>query len=144
MSKLSQKPTTPDLFAPSAPWCKPVGFREENLTSEERKVYDVMKFHVGAALAIKQEEIARITNMTDRQVQDILKHLTERHGLGLAASVRPPYGVYAIDTQRELDDYCGQLHSRALSQLRREAILRRRKPGELAGQVAAELEAEEN
>jgi len=105
-------------------------------------VYDVMKFHVGAARAIKQEEIAQMTGLSDRQVQDVLKHLTETHGLGLAASVRPPYGVYAIDTQRELDDYCGQLHSRALSQLRREAILRRMRPGELAGQIAAELEAE--
>lgn len=136
---MSEKPTTPDLFR-SAPWWKPVGFREAALTTEERKVYDVVRFHPGAATAIKQDDIAAMTGLSNRQVQEILKHLTEFHGLLLASSVKPPYGVYIPDSADELLNYTRQLRRRAISQLVRLSKLERTHLDDLLGQLRVEIE----
>jgi hypothetical protein len=129
-----------DLFK-SAPWWKPPGFDEAKLTSEERKVYDVVRFHLGRPRAIQADEIAAMADLTTRVVNSVVKSLTEKHALAIGASVAKPYGYYLLDTADELENYCRQLHGRALSQLRRESILRRVHMLELIGQVRMELEA---
>jgi hypothetical protein len=131
-----------DLFK-SAPWWKPVGFSEANLTAEERRVYDVIRFHLGRARAIQADEIAALLDLTTRVVNAVMKSLTENHALAIGASLVRPMGYYLIDTADELENYCRQLHNRALSTLRRESILRRTHMLELLGQIRAELEEEE-
>lgn len=124
-----------DLFKPVPRW-RPAGFDLERLTSEESTVLSYLKIcHVGANRAIKQGELARCCHMEPRTLQQILKHLTETHHVGLASSVAPPYGVYLIETEAEASEYGDQLHGRAMSCLKREAIIRRIRAEELIGQL---------
>jgi hypothetical protein len=140
---MNAQPKDGDLFVKLAPHWKPIGFSESKLAPEERRVYDVVKFHLGRARAIKADELAALLDMTTRAVGDIMKSLSETHCLAIAAAVTKPYGYYLVDTAAELENYCGQLHSRALSQLRRESILRRVPMPELLGQLRSEIEGEQ-
>lgn len=127
----------PDMFGPK--W-RPHDFDQVKLTFEEGRVLSLLEFHVGAARAIKVELIARHAEVPEREAREILKHLTEKHGVAIASLVQPPYGVYLVETAEELEDYCEQLKGRALSALRRMAILRRQHLGELLGQIRLEAE----
>jgi hypothetical protein len=127
-----------DIFKPAPRW-KPAGFDAAKLTSEEEVVLSYLKIlHVGARRAIKQLDLAKCCHMDDRKLQMILKHLTETHHIALAASVAPPYGVYLIENEEEARQYGDQLHGRAMSMLRREAIIRRIRADELIGQMRLE------
>lgn len=134
------KPMDPqqNLFDKAPRW-RPANFDASKLTSEEDVVLSYLKIlHVGAKRAIKQSELARCCHMDDRKLQLILKHLTETHHVGLASSVSPPYGVYLIDNEDEAIEYCKQLHNRALSTLRREAVIKRVTLPALLGQLSLE------
>lgn len=122
----------PGLFGPK--W-RPAGFEEAQLTAPEAAVFRLLKFHVGAARAIKVELVARYANVPEREAREILKHLTEKHGLAIASLVQPPYGVYLVETAEELEAYCEQLKGRALSALKRMAILKRQHLEDLLGQL---------
>ena len=123
---------------PTPKW-RPLTLDETKLTSEEAKVFALLKFHVGGARALKVEIAAHAAGVSQREIRDILKHLTEKHGLAIASSVEPPYGVYLVETAEELERYCEQLKGRALSALRRMAILRKQHLGELLGQMKLEM-----
>jgi len=127
-----------DLFKPPPRW-RPVNFDASKLTSEEEVVLAYLKvLHVGANRAIVVRELAKCCHMDARKLREILKHLTETHHVAIASSVEKPFGIFLIDNEEEALDYCKQLHSRALSTLRREAVIKRVTLPALLGQMELE------
>lgn len=107
---------TPDASAtsPSGP----------TLTFDEARTWDLLKRTcMGPDNATKQKHLAARLRMSTRLLQDILKDLTEIHGKPIAASCRPPYGVFVVTEPEQAEDYVAQLKARALSCLRRVSAL---------------------
>lgn len=123
------------LFRPQ--WM-PAGFDAAALPAEEKTLLAILKLHVGRARAIKVSFLSHLSGAGERGVREMLKHLTEDHGVGIASTTEAPFGVYLIETADELNDYCDNLQSRGLSVLRRAAVLKKLHLPELLGQLALE------
>lgn len=87
--------------------------------SAEERVWEALQDHRGADSAITQELLAEICDMPLRRLQKVLKILTEENGRPIAASCRPPYGVFIPETPEEAEPYINQLRARGLSVYRR-------------------------
>lgn len=124
-----------NLFRPQ--WM-PIAFDETTLPAEEKALLAILKLHVGRARAIKVGFLSHLSGAGERGVRDMLKHLSEDHGIGVASTTEAPFGVYLIETAQELDDYCANLQARGLSVLRRAALLKKVHLPELLGQLALE------
>ena len=126
-----------DLFSPR--W-RPEGFDATRLTPIEGAVLSVLRYHVGRARAIVEEELAATLRITDRKLRAILKHMSEEHDIGICSSSTKPYGVYLVETLEEEEDYLKREMGRALSVLRRISRHKRSHYARLAGQAALKLE----
>lgn len=112
---------TPSLAPAAAP-----------LSDDERRVWDLLPH--GRLNAITQARLAAAAGVSTRQLQDILKSLTEDHGLPVCAACSEPMGSFVPATPAEAEPYIRQLRSRALSCFVRIKAL--------SGSVARELLAE--
>lgn len=122
------------------PLWAPIDFDETKLAGEEREVFAILKFHIGEARAIKVGTLAaHLGSVTERSVREVLKSLTESHGLAIASSIKPPFGVYLVETAEEIRDYIKQLTDRALSMLYRRSVLEKKSLPELLGQLSLEV-----
>lgn len=126
-------------FSLFRPLWSPVGFDELKLAGEERVVFAIIKFHIGEARAIKVGILAAHAGRAERTVREALKTLTETYGLAIASSIKPPFGVYLVETAEELRDYMQQLTDRALSMLYRRSVLEKRSLPDLLGQLSLEV-----
>lgn len=126
-----------DLFSPR--W-QPEGFDITRLTPIEGAVLSVLRYHVGRARAIVEEELAAALKLNDRKLRAILKHMSETHDIGICSTSTRPYGVYLVATIEEEEDYLKRETGRALSILRRISRHKRSHLAALAGQAALQLE----
>ena len=79
----------------------------------------------GRANARQIGELARVTGIPGRRVQEIVQELLHEHRWPIGTAMTPPHGNYLIDTRDELDQTVGLLRMRGLSNLKRAAALRR-------------------
>ncbi|MBM4395621.1 MAG: hypothetical protein FJ087_08020 [Deltaproteobacteria bacterium] len=118
----------------------PVG----QLSPEEGEVLVRLSLHRGRAEAIGLAELARLTDLEPRRVQQVVKHLVELHQVPIGTATRRPCGYYIIESDRERRETRDSHVRRALSTLRRARAYD--KGGwvyELVGQVEMRLAPEE-
>ncbi len=87
----------------------------DRLTQTESLVWSVLQNHGGRQGAIKQRFLAAHCGIPVRELQDVLKSLTEGHLLPIASACSKPMGVFVIETAEEAKDYGAQLESRGIS-----------------------------
>jgi hypothetical protein len=112
------------------------------LTDDENILLQILKNHEGAANAIEVDSLISLPfteGHTERYVRRLLKSLTEKCGIAIATSIKPPYGAFLITDAAELEAYTNVLLATAKSQLRRVAMLRKIHALELLGQLAIEF-----
>src|SRR5574341_483575 len=96
------------------------------LPAEAKRLLELLRWHRGAARAIPLREIAeRLTArcgcgkaiVTDRELKEMAKVLTEDFGIPIGASRQPPYGYFlcvtAEDLERAAEPYIHELISLA-------------------------------
>lgn len=83
-------------------WKPNLGLLPE-LSDEERAVIDALwPDHVGAAHALARAELAKATEIPDRDLRDTLAALTINRRVPIIGAMRPPYGYYIAGTLDEL------------------------------------------
>ena len=108
--------TQPSLFDPPP--------RDEyapprDLSVEETRVLAVLRVRRGQAAAIQVADLANATEISERRVQQVVKHLVEAHQLPIGTSTSEPHGYYWISTDEERRTVRDSLMRRALSTMRR-------------------------
>ena len=110
------------------------------LTSLERTVYDLLPH--GSENAITQKRLAAQCGIGVRDLQTVLKELTEVRGLPIASSCGKPAGSFIPVTDEEIDGYIDHMTSRAVSCHRRIAALKRSAARSLIDVLSADLPPE--
>ena len=128
-----------DIFSSTPKW-RTEGLDLAKLTPIEGATLSILRFHVGRARAIVEEEMAAALKISDRKLRAILKHMSEEHDIGICSTSTKPYGVYLVETIEEEEDYLKREKGRALSILRRISKHKRSHYAVLAGQAALVLE----
>lgn len=114
----------------------PADYDPHSLAPLEVMVMGALLSHSGRQAAITVGDISIVTMLSDRTVRAILKHLTEKRGIGIVTGCT---GCYLVETAAELEEYLDNLKKRALSTLRRMAVLARKHLPELLGQLRIEV-----
>lgn len=71
----------------------------------------------GRESAVSSTEIERVTGLSERKIQQVIRSLRMKHGYPIGAAVESPMGYYIAVKQEELADMARALRSRALKVL---------------------------
>ena len=79
----------------------------------------MLKVHIGRARAVRVKDLGNYLTMDERNLREILKHLSERHIIAIGSAVSrgkngEPPGVFLIKTAEEYDEWKRQEKGRAL------------------------------
>lgn len=126
----------PSLFdAPRDEYAPP-----RDLAFEEARVLAVVRARRGQGAAIQVADLAASTEISERRVQQVVKHLVEEHQAPIGTSTTEPHGYYWIATDAERRAVRDSLMRRALSTIRRaRAYDRSGWVARLIGQLELEL-----
>lgn len=115
------------------------------LEANEKKMLGLLKYHLGAARAIRGAEIAEFLHCDEREVKAIAKTLVEIFALPIGASRVRPYGYYIIETAAEMRDVVSiyEHEIRSLAQ-RVRALEGSDYAAQLLGQIALECQEEKS
>ena len=82
------------------------------MAPDERKLYDYLMANCrGRGNAEVMAVIARDIGMTWRDIAALKHELLVGHGIRIAASKRPPMGIFLVETDEEARDYLRELTS---------------------------------
>lgn len=74
----------------------------------------IHQLQYGNAHAITGEILAKRFNYKDdRQVRKGIEELIRVHHYAIVSSIKPPYGYFLVETQKEADEYVEDLDKRA-------------------------------
>jgi hypothetical protein len=90
--------------------------------AEEMAVAQALRW--GRECARQIPELATITGIHPRRVQEIVHHLVHRHHLPIGTAMSEPAGNYLIDTLEDLEHTVALLRMRGISNLARAAALK--------------------
>ena len=111
-----------------------------DLSADEARVLAAVRARRGKADAVAVPDLARDTGIDDRRVQQVVKHLVERHQAPIGTATTAPCGYYWIVSDDERREVRDSLVRRALSTLRRaRAYDRAGWVARMVGQVELEL-----
>lgn len=116
----------------SRPELLTVGFDEEELA-----VAGALRW--GRANARKVPEIAKLTGLSVRRTQLVIRRLVETRWWPIGTSMRHPFGNYLIDDASELASTERLLRDHGISTLQRAAALRRMSLSRYIHQVQTDL-----
>lgn len=122
----------PDEYAPP-----------RDLAEEEVRVLTEVRRRCGKPAAIAVADLAAATGIEERRVQQVVKHLVERHQAPIGTATKPPFGYYWIVSDEERREVRDSLVRRAVSTLQRaRAYDRSGWVARLIGQAELELDGE--
>lgn len=104
-----------------------LNFAPLKLTTDETRVWGVLKLYKGRDKAINQYDLAKLTGIpNERRVRAIIKDLVEVHHKMICSDYRSKDGGYFVPaTQEEVDINYRQLKAHALSILKRASVFRK-------------------
>jgi len=119
------------------------------LSADERAVLDALAGARGADAAVSIAEIQSRTELSYRGVTNAIENMRVKHKLPIGSARGANHGYFLIESAADLETTTRPLKNQALSMLRVVHSLegpRRRRLGEMVGQLAIELETktEEN
>jgi len=106
---------------------------------DAKAVLEILKGHKGRAHGISVESLAARAGMAERKVREAIAELRKS---GVPICAVPGTGYYMAATKQDLEKTLKFLHARALHSLGLEAQLRKTSLGDLAGQLALEVQAQ--
>jgi hypothetical protein len=103
------------------------------------RVWDVIRRHSGSEDPISIGDVARLADVTERNVQAAVKLLVEDLGKPIGSNWRAPYGYYVITNEDELRQNFQRFLRRGVSNLKH---ARAYNSASVVGQVVGQLEIE--
>ena len=113
------------------------------MTERERVAAGVIERHRGKDAPIAREHLAALVGCSTRDVEQLVKHLIERHGCPIGSCCGSKvHGYYTITDAEDLARTAENLRARAMSLLKRLARLRQTTELDVLGQLRLDLETE--
>ncbi len=113
---------------------------EFEMTIEERGI--LAAIDKGRMRARSAGDLARLTNVPERRLRQVIRHLIDYHHCVIGSATDEPPGFYVITDPGELADVLGTLRHRGISILVRAARISGNSLDEIFKQGRLELEAE--
>ncbi len=98
----------------------------------------------GRPQAISLQDLAAAVDLSPREVQHVIKHLIELHRLPIGSATSAPHGYYWITGLQDQERAEKQLAHRIISTARRLARLKQNTPDEVLGQLALDVQRDED
>lgn len=106
-----------------------------NIPAKTTVLMALSLYHKGQANGINVKELARATELSEREVRQAVSDLCED---GVAICAHPSSGYFVAENAEELEKNCQFLMSRAMHTLKRVASLKRIALPTLLGQLTLE------
>lgn len=118
----------------TGPLATPVAVTPQDRSKIDR-VLEVISEHRGSENPIRGCQVAKLTGVSERDVQAIVKYLGEERGVPIGSKTSAPWGYYIVVDEAELTANFQQLKRRAASTWRHaRAFLRPSIVGPIVGQ----------
>lgn len=92
-------------------------FVTPDMSDDEHKVWNVLRFREGPASAIQVEAVAELVGIPARRVQQIVRTLIHERGRAIGTSMAEPYGWFLAVTHEQREAVADLHRRRALAEL---------------------------
>lgn len=110
------------------------------LDPTETRILALLQVRRGRDRAIRVPDLASLSEISPRQVQQIIHRLRVQHGHPIASAAGKPAGYYIPETAAEVEEFYHEQKSKALGTLAAAAAVKRTSLPALLGQLALETE----
>jgi predicted DNA-binding transcriptional regulator len=85
----------------------------QNLSNKQlKKITKIIQQHLGKTNPIQVDEIARRTNLSDREIRKAVQSLVNEHWHPIGATTKGPHGYFIIANQEDYDEAIKNLSNR--------------------------------
>jgi hypothetical protein len=110
------------------------------LDPAETRIMTLLQVRRGRERAIRVPDLASLSGIPARQIQQVIHRLRVQHGQPIASAAGKPAGYYIPETSQEVEEFYHEQKSKALGTLAAAAAVKRTSLPALLGQLALETE----